>query len=100
MNVKNLTMTALLLSATLVTLSVSAEVVKKGLPACSSEDLLDELIGYSAKHDNDGMMELLKNGSCTFLKEGDKVSVISLGFMTTSIRYKGIKLFTPTEAVH
>lgn len=83
----------------LAALSVHAEQVKKNMPACVSEEYLDELITYSSKGDKDGMRQLYMAGKCTSLKAGDPVSVISPGFMTATIRYNGTKLFTPSEAV-
>ncbi|HNR15002.1 MAG TPA: hypothetical protein PKM59_16970 [Thermodesulfobacteriota bacterium] len=78
---------------------VMAETVKRGLVACVSEELLDEIIGYVAKKDNSGFTQLLMSGKCTILKEGEQVSVINPGFMTATIRYRGVKMFTPSEAV-
>lgn len=76
-----------------------AEPVKRALPACVSEDLLDEMTTYSVKGDKAGMMELLTSGKCTILRAGETVSVISPGFMVATIRYRGTKLFTPSEAI-
>jgi len=78
---------------------VMAETVKRGLVACTSEDLLDEAMGYAARNDKNGFMQLLTSRSCTILKEGEQVSVISPGFMTATIRYHGAKMFTPSEAI-
>ena len=83
----------------LAALSANAEQVKKNMPACVSEEYLDELITYSGKGDNEGMKQLYMAGKCTSLKAGDPVSVISPGFMTATIRYNGVKMFTPSEAV-
>ena len=77
----------------------SAEEVKRNLPACASEELLDELTTYAAKKDNAGFRQLLISGQCTILQVGAKVSVISPGFMVATIRYNGQKLFTPSEAI-
>jgi hypothetical protein len=76
-----------------------AETVKRGLLACVSEELFDEAITYAAKHDYSGLTQLLESGKCTVLKAGEQVSVISPGFMTATIRYRGVKLYTPSEAV-
>lgn len=76
-----------------------SEVVKRDMPACLSEELLDELTTYSAKKDKAGFMQLLASGQCIGLRTGTVVSVISPGFMTATIRYKGIKLYTPSEAI-
>lgn len=86
---------ALLLAAT----SAVAEQVKRNLPACVSEDLLDEFITYVTKGNSNGARQLLISGKCTMLSTGAAVSVISPGFMVASIRYNGVKLFTPSEAV-
>ena len=85
----------LLTAATIAT----AEQVKRALPACVSEDLLDELSTYAAKGDNAGFRQLLMSGQCTLLTVGSSVSVISTGFVVATIRYKGVKLFAPSEAV-
>lgn len=89
------------LAATLLAVAqpATAEQVKRSLPACISEDLLDELSKYAAKGDNDGFRQLLLSGQCTLLQVGATVSVISTGFMVATIRHKGVKLFTPSEAV-
>ena len=79
--------------------SAHAETVKRGLVACVSEELLDEIMTYIVKKDNSGFTQLLASGRCTILKEGEQVSVISPGFMTATVRYRGIKLYTPSEAV-
>lgn len=75
------------------------EQVKKNLPACVSEDLLDELTTYAGKGDSDGFRQLLISGQCKLLPVGASVSVVSPGFMVTTIRYRGVKLFTPAEAI-
>lgn len=77
----------------------TAEQVKRNLPACVSEELLSELMTYAAKKDNAGVQQLLMSGQCTLLPVGATVSVISPGFMLATIRYKGAKLFTPSEAI-
>lgn len=82
-----------------ITASSSAEEVKRNLAACVSEELLDELTTYAAKKDYAGFRQLLMSGQCTLLPVGAKVSVISPGFMVATIRYKGQKLFTPSEAI-
>lgn len=76
-----------------------AEYVKRTMPACVSEELLDELTTYAAKGDNDGAKQLLLSGRCTMLRAGDAISVISPGFMVATVRYKGTKLYTPSEAI-
>jgi hypothetical protein len=79
--------------------STWAEPVKRNMPACTSEEYLDELQTYSAKGDNDGIKQLFVAGSCTMLRAGDSISVISPGFMVATVRHKGQKLFTPSEAL-
>lgn len=76
-----------------------AETIKRGLIGCVSEELLDELLTYIRKSDQGGMMQLMRSGQCMMLKVGEPVSVISPGFMTATIRYKGVKLYTPSEAI-
>ncbi len=79
---------------------VQAETIKKdGYVACISKDLLNEFVGYAVKKDGNGMGQLLSAGSCTPLNKGVQVSVISPGFMTATIRYRGVKMYTPSEAV-
>lgn len=82
-----------------ITQMAMAETVKKGLLACVSEEILDEAFGYAAKNDLNGIKQILSSGNCIVLKVGEEVSVISPGFMTATIRYRGIKLFTASEAV-
>lgn len=79
--------------------SLYAETIKQGLMGCVSESLLDELLTYINKGDKAGMMQLLLSGQCILLKVGDPVSVISAGFITATIRYKGVKLYTPSESI-
>ena len=79
--------------------TANAETIKKGLFGCVSEDLLDEATRYSSKSDMNGLRQLVMSGQCTVLRVGEQVSVINGGFMTATIRYKGTKLFTPSESV-
>lgn len=79
--------------------AVYAEPVKRTMPACTSEASLDELTTYSAKGDKDGISQLFADGSCILLRAGDNVSVISPGFLVATVRYKGQKLYTPSEAL-
>lgn len=76
-----------------------AETIKKEMLGCVSEDLLDELLGYINKKDESGFMQLVYLKKCMLLPKGESVSVISSGFMTATIRYKGVKLYTPSEAI-
>lgn len=99
MNIRRVSLASAAMIALVLSAPVVAETVKKGLVACVSEELLDEAITYATKRDNSGLMELLTSGKCTILKEGEQVSVISPGFMTATIRYRGVKLYTPSEAV-
>lgn len=94
--------TTLLLVATLAAAATSAahaDPVKRSMPACTSEDYLDELTTYSAKNDQAGIKQLFVAGVCTMLRAGDNVSVISPGFMVATVRHNGKKLFTPSEAL-
>jgi hypothetical protein len=77
----------------------SAEQVKNTMPACVSEELLSELMTYITKGDKDGYMQLLISGRCTLLQAGTQVNVISPGFIRATVRYKGVKMFTPAEAL-
>lgn len=76
-----------------------ADPVKRNMPACISEELLDELTTYSAKHDNDGIKQLFLSGQCMMLRAGQTVSVIKPGFTVATVRLNGTKLFTPSEAL-
>ncbi len=70
-----------------------AEQVKRALPACVSEEYLDAITNGNS------LPQLMKAGKCTILKVGTSVVVIDRGFMTSTIFYNGIKLFTPSEAI-
>lgn len=89
----------LTLAMATISLSIQAEQVRRNMPACASEELLDELINYSTKKDYDGMRALFLSGKCINLTKGESVSVIDSGFMVTTIRYRSQKLYTPAEAV-
>lgn len=99
MKIKQIASIAFLSATLLVSATAHAQTVKRGLIGCVSEDLLDELLTYINKSDQSGMMHLLVSGKCMLLKVGDPVSVISAGFMTSIIRYKGIKLHVPSEVI-
>ncbi|MEI2623499.1 MAG: hypothetical protein V9G23_06075 [Giesbergeria sp.] len=99
MNIKRLTPALLLCATFFASNALHAETIKQGLMGCVSESLLDELLTYINKGDKAGMMQLLVSGQCMLLKVGDPVSVISPGFMTATIRYKGVKLYTPSESI-
>lgn len=86
-------------AATVVASTAMAETVKRGMFACVSEDALDEAMSYAAKSDTNGSTQLLLSGQCTILKVGEQVSVASPGFMRVTIRYRGVKLITLSEAV-
>lgn len=77
----------------------NAEVVKRTMPACVTEDLFDEMTTYSVKGDRNGMAQLLMSGQCTILEKGAQISILSPGFMVATVRYRGTKLFTASEAV-
>jgi predicted nucleic acid-binding protein len=77
----------------------NAEVVKKEMPACISEELLDEIITYISKEDKTSYMPLLRSGQCIKLSPGMTVSVIHPGFMVSTIRYEGVKLYTLPIAI-
>lgn len=76
-----------------------ADPIKRDMPACTSEEDLDELILYATKGDTKGHSQLYLSGKCMTLKSGESVSVISPGFSRATVRYKGVKLFTPAEAL-
>lgn len=76
-----------------------AEQVKRRLPACLSEDLLDEITRYATKSDTNGFMQLLRSGQCVMLPAGEQISVIDRGFITSAVRFRGMKLYTPSEAI-
>lgn len=77
-----------------------AEVVKQEMPACISEDLLNEITKYIMNSDKESYMPLLRSGQCIRLDPGMNVSVIEVRFFaSTTIRYKGIKLHTHAKAI-
>lgn len=76
-----------------------AETVKRSMPACVTEELWDEFGTYIAKGDRQGAAQLFLSGKCVMLEKGEQISVISPGFMTATVRYKGVKLFTASEAI-
>jgi len=49
---------------------LAAEEVRRNLPACVTEELLDELTTYSTKRDYDGFQRLVMSGQCTVLPVG------------------------------
>jgi hypothetical protein len=69
------------------------------MPACVSEELLDELITYAIKGDTAGHVQLMRSGKCVMLRSGQTVSVVSPGFKVATIRLNGAKLYTPAEAL-
>ncbi|HAN93107.1 MAG TPA: hypothetical protein DCQ33_13650 [Nitrospira sp.] len=77
----------------------AAETIKRNAVGCISEELLDEAVGYANKGDDDGLAALAAAGDCVFIRAGETISVISPGFLVATIRYKGVKLFTPSESV-
>lgn len=83
----------------LYSISSIADTVKFQTPACTTDDSLDEFTRYIIDGDENGMMQLIQAGECTVLQEGDIVSVASRGFSTTTIRYQGVKLLVPSEAI-
>lgn len=85
--------------ACLAASSAMAETVKKERPACISEELLDEITKYIIKDDKEAYMPLLRSGRCIKLTPGMKVSVVDEGFFVSTIRYSGVKLFTPVQAI-
>lgn len=90
------------ISATLLfsgSLLANAETVQFFTPACVSEDELSEFTRYMINNDKSGVTQLVEAGLCTGLSEGDTVSVIDRGFTYVKIRYKGVVLYTATEAV-
>ena len=99
MNINRFTLASAAMAAFFLSTPAMGETVKRGLVGCVSEELLDEAVTYATKRDNSGLMQLLTSGRCTILKEGEQVSVISQGFMTATVRYRGAKLYTPSEAV-
>lgn len=78
---------------------VHAEAIKRDMPACVSEEYLDELITYAAKGDTKGHSQLYLAGKCLTLRAGASVSVVSPGIVRATVRYNGTKLFTPAEAL-
>lgn len=79
--------------------NANADLIKRNMPACISEEYLDELGSYAAQGDTKGHSQLYLAGKCMNLKAGDSVLVISPGFLRATVRYKGLKLFTFAEAL-
>lgn len=80
-------------------LHTNADTIKFQVPACTTEDLLKEFSGYIYDNDTQGMLQLINNGYCIVLKEGDQVSRIKYGFMRSAIRINGIKYYLASEAL-
>lgn len=76
-----------------------AEIAKRTALACLSEELLDEATNYAIKRDTSGTAQLIAGGKCLVLQSGEQISVISPGFAVATIRYRGAKMFTVSEAV-
>ena len=89
----------LIIVASCVLGEAHAEVIKQDAIACVSEDLLNEATRYAIKNDMDGLMQLAIAGKCTVIPKGTQVSVIDPGFLKATIRFRGTKLFTVSEAV-
>lgn len=85
--------------AALAVVSATADTIKRNMLGCVSEDLLDEAIGYASKQDTKAVVQLVMSEQCFMLKSGEAVSVIRPGFTVATIRYNGVKLFTPSEAI-
>lgn len=90
---------AVIASVTLGALAAHADPIKRNMLGCVSEELLDEAIGYASKNDTKAMTQLVVSGQCFMLRTGESVSVIKPGFTVATIRYNGVKLFTPSEAI-
>lgn len=97
---KNL-VSRIMAAAVLASIAVisNAEVIKQEMPACVSEDLLDEITNYIIKADRQSYMPLLRSGQCIRLDPGMNVSVIKQGFTVYEIRFNGVKLYTPSKAL-
>jgi hypothetical protein len=80
-------------------MQAQAETIKQSSIGCVSEDTLNELLKYINKGDRNGMGQLLAGGQCVVLSPGEQVSVIDKGFMTATLRYRGKKLYTVSEAI-
>lgn len=83
----------------IVSSTAIADLVKRSMPACITEESLDELTTYSVKGDQDGIKQLFVSGHCVMLNAGQIVSVIRPGFTVATVRLNGRKLFTPSEAL-
>lgn len=77
----------------------SADTIKFQIPACISEEALDEFTRYIIDQDTQGMMQLMANGDCIVLMRGDNVSVIKRGFNTSTIRVLGTNYYTASESL-
>ena len=79
--------------------AVHAERIKHDVPACISEAAWDALGDAAAQNDLDGMQQLHRDRQCTWLRSGDQVTVVDLGFETTVVRFQGVQLWTQTHAI-
>jgi len=73
--------------------------VKRILPSCVSKELLDEILQYRSEGDKDGYRQILGTAQCVLLDIGDRVSVIDTGISIATIRWRGIKWYTPIETI-
>lgn len=80
-------------------IGAKADTIKFQVPACITEELLKEFDGYINDGDTEGMLQLIKNGYCIVLREGDQVSRIKYGFIRSTIRTNGIKYYLASEAL-
>lgn len=76
---------------------VLAETVKSNGVACVSEKLLNEMLGYVTKKDNNGAKKLLGSGQCMSLKQGEQVSILRPGILTATILYNGKQFYTTSD---
>ena len=79
--------------------SAQAETIKTGMFGCISESLLNEALGYANKKDMDSLRPLFAKGQCMVLRVGMQVGVIDAGFMVSTLRYQGVKLYAPSEVL-
>jgi len=77
---------------------VSAISVKK-LPACLSEEWIDDMMGFAQVRDYKSWDSYLEMNRCVILRLGLKVTVTNAGLIKHEFVYEGLKMWTPREAL-
>jgi len=75
-----------------------AMTVKK-LPACLSEQWLDDMMDFAQVRDYKSWDSYLEMNRCIILRLGLSVTVTDAGFIKHEFVYQGLKMWTPKEAL-